>query len=128
MIKHPGGDKFRIQQLPETPPFQTLPETPPFRPPVGRPPFRPPQPSPPLRPPLPEFLPPFEGPGFPGIGQQRFRRCLNRVSEITLLGGRRIWFYPTAIRNQNLIGYRWSQFNWERASIPLFRIRSIDCF
>ncbi|MFY9422707.1 MAG: transporter [Bacilli bacterium] len=107
MNKPRGADKFRIQPLPEPPPF------------------RPPSQSLPLRPPLPEFLPPIGGPSF---GMQRFRRCLNRVSEISLRGGGRIWFYPTAIRNQNLIGFRWQQFDWVRSSIPLFRIRSIDCF
>lgn len=114
--KYQGKDKFRIQPLPEfTPPFD---ETPPFRPPVSTPGFQPPQT---------QFFPPVGAPGFPPFGRDRFRRCLNRISVITLRGGNRIWFYPTAIGRENLIGYRGRQFNWQRASIPLSRIRSIDC-
>jgi hypothetical protein len=137
-----GSDKFRIYPNPDansqfkpdfTPPFD---ETPPFGPPMGPPPGRPPignQPEffPPAGPPSgrppvgvqPKFFPPVGPPS----GSQRFRRCLNRMSRITLVGGNQIWFFPTAIRRQNLVGYSWRQFNWQPSSIPLFRIRSIQC-
>jgi len=100
-MKEQAKDKFRIQTLPEPPQGQHA-QFSPFRPPV---------------------------PGLPpAFGMQRIRRCLNQVTEIILRGGERIWFYPTALRGRTLVGFRWVRGNWVPAELPLFRIRSFNCF
>ncbi len=87
--------------------------------PQFRPPFAPPVGS------KPSFRPPFGTP-WPS-GMQRFRRCFNRMSLVTLHNRSRFWFYPTDIRRQRLIGFRWRRNRWEPYSIDVARIANISC-
>ena len=101
----------------QTPPFgPSMGQTPPFGPPMGQT----PGPSSQFRPP---FMPPFGRPDQ----FQRFRRCMYRISFITLNNGSRFWFYPTDIRRQRLVGFRWRRNRWEPYSIETFRILRINC-
>lgn len=84
----------------------------------GTSPFRPPfSPNPPFGPPQ----------GAPWQNTQRFRRCMNRMSFVTLNNRSSFWFYPTDIRRGRLAGFRFRRNRWEPYSIDVSRILRINC-
>ena len=114
-----------------TPPFGQpgfgMGQLPPFAPPVGQPGFGMGQmPYPPVgqpgRPPM--FQPPFLPPTNVGFG---LNKCLNTVTLLTLSGNTNIWFFPTAMNNFTLFGFRWGPRGWVRDTIPLPSIRGFTC-
>ncbi len=90
----------------------------------GRPPGRPPQGPPPIRPGTPIFFPPPNVNIFPN----RLRNCLFRFTYIWLFNGRDFWFYPIAIANNFLVGFRWNGFSWEDDLLNIRRIADFQCF
>lgn len=120
------------------PPFAPPGQQPSFGPPGQQPPFGPPMgQQPPFGPPQAQqpniFLPGPQGPSFrPPVGlpwqtTQRIRRCMHRISVVTLNNNSSFWYYPTDIRRQRLFGFRWRRNRWEPHSIELFRILRIRC-
>jgi hypothetical protein len=95
-----------------------------FYPPIDQTmPFQPPMFNPPMESTLP-FRPPFI---TPPTRPQRIRRCLYRNTFVRLNNGQSFWFYPTDIRRERLIGFRWGRLGWVSSSIELGRIRSFNC-
>lgn len=56
------------------------------------------------------------------------RRCLNQFTFIWLINGNSFWFYPVAVRGQQVEGFRWRQGRWEYDWIPIRRILFFHCF
>ncbi len=80
--------------------------------------------------PAPFLAPPSFTPPMPAwqVGPSGIRRCMNRNTFIWLTNGNNLWFFPTFVGRQSLVGFRWRGFGWIYSVIELRNIRSFQCF
>ncbi|GLC89529.1 hypothetical protein [Lysinibacillus piscis] len=93
------------------------------------PPFGPPPPSSTGQ--MPMGAPPGFAPPMPTWqqGTRSIRSCLFRNTYIWMNNGRSFWFYPTAVGQEFIAGFRWSnRHGWRFRTITRNQIRSFECF
>ncbi len=78
----------------------------------------------------PMIAPPSFSPPIPAwqSGPSGIRRCINRNTYIWLRNRSSLWFFPTFVSRDVLIGFRWSRIGWTRSRINLRDIVSYQCF